>query len=348
MGTRAPAQDSPALTRLAVGAFHIRTGAAFGSIRHMQTPDRAPSPPRPRLWLLVLLGLACSGSHACPGTGPIKVLVPYSAGGSVDATTRVVARAASSRLGRPVTVVNVPGASGLIAIRQLLAAARDGCTVFSGSLNNVVLLPLQNPHAGFSTGELQPLARVGTSGLTLVANPSLGLRSLPDLRAAVAEGRTFKAGHPGMDSLQAVALKVLEGGLARPLVHVPYSGAGPLVSDLIAGHIDIAVLAQPAAVPLIARGAVVALDAARLPDGLPFLPWAGWFAAREVPSAALAPIRSALNGALEDSTVVRALSDLGVQVDRRSDERFVAEIAITAEQLKPLLASANRGASVGR
>lgn len=323
----------------------------MSSIGNMLGPHRSfiRPLPCPHRWVAaVLVGCAVTTampSLACPGSGPLSVLVPYAAGGSVDATTRAMARVVSVRMGRPISVVNVPGASGLIAVRQLLAAPADGCTLFSGSLNNVALLPLQNPRASYSSTDLQPLARIGVTGLTLVANPSLGLRDIDGLRAAAAKGRVLKAGHPGLDSLQAVALKIIEKQLATPLVHVPYSGAGPLITDLLGGHLDIAVLAQPAAVPLIRRGAVVALDVARLPDGTPFVSWSGWFAARDVQPAALAATRRGVDEALNDSGLIQTLSELGVKVEPTTREKFVQEIAATADRLRPLLAAANPGGS---
>jgi tripartite-type tricarboxylate transporter receptor subunit TctC len=285
---------------------------------------------------------------ACPGEGPINVLVPYAPGGSVDVTARIVARAVSQRLRRPLVVVNVPGASGVIAVRQLLAAPRDGCTLFGGSINTVVLAPLQNPRAGYTPGDLQPVGRIGATSLLLTASLASGLRDLATLQQAVRAGRPLRAGHPGTDSVQALALGLLEARLQTRFVQVPYGGAGPMTGDLVGGHIDLAAMTQPAALPLLRRGVLALVEVPVAPgDGLPSL-WNGWFVARGVAPAALVPLQQAMAAVLAEAPVVEALTALGVDVESRDAAALAAEVASTAGRVQQLLAARRPASSAER
>jgi len=263
--------------------------------------------------------------------------VPYAAGGSVDVTTRLVAKAVSARLGRSLLVLNVPGASGLIAVRRLLAAPLDGCTLLGATVNTVVIVPLLNPHAGFSSTDLAPVALVGETEMVLVASAQSELRDMTALDQAVRSARTLRAGHPGADSVQALALNVLEARLRTTFVKVPYSGAGMMVSDLAGGHIELAVLAKPAALPLVKRGVAVMLGTMRLGEGDPLPTWSGWFAARGVASSAVVPVRAAILQSLADPLLAGALAEMGMELNRVPPDALVDEIARSMHQVRRLL-----------
>jgi tripartite-type tricarboxylate transporter receptor subunit TctC len=279
------------------------------------------------------------GAVACPGDGPISVLVPYAAGGSLDVTTRLVAKAVSIRLGRSIVVMNAAGASGLIAVRRLLAAPLDGCTLLGATVNTVVILPAQNPHAGFSSTDLTPIALVGETEMVLVASVQSGLRDMAALKQAARSARALRAGHPGADSVQALALDALESRLQAHFVQVPYSGAGMMVGDLAGGHIELAVLAKPVAMPLVKRGMAVLLGTMRLNENDPLPTWSGWFAARGVASAAVMPVRQAMLQSLADPPLARALTEMGMDLDRVPAEALVDEVARSAHRVRHLLAA---------
>src|SRR5262249_26665160 len=113
-------------------------------------------------WCAALALCSALPVAACPPGRLLSVVVPYPAGGSLDVTTRVVADAAAHRLGRPVQVRNVPGASGLIGAREVANAAKDGCTILSGTVNTMVLIPLLEPHAGFRGSDFVPVSKIGS------------------------------------------------------------------------------------------------------------------------------------------------------------------------------------------
>lgn len=298
-----------------------------------------------RASLAIAAALFAAIAPACPPARALQVLVPYAVGGSVDVTTRAITRPLAERLGRPVTVLNVPGASGLVAVQRLMAAPRDGCTMFVGTPNSVVILPLRNPNAAFAPVDLVPVARVGSAGYVLVASVQSGLRDFASLDAAARAARPLRAGHPGADSVQALVLEQLSARLGTSLVFVAYGGAGPMSSDLAGGHIDLAVLAEPAAVPLIQRGAVLSLGPANILDGEPVPSWSGWFVARGVPAAAYDEVRRAMPEVLSDARVRSALADMGVDVAPTGVDEFSAEIQRAVARVRQLRPESVRGSA---
>jgi hypothetical protein len=127
-------------------------------------------------------------------------------------------------------------------------AAKDGCTILSGTVNTVVLIPLLDAHAGFTPSDFLPVAKIGSTGLALIAGTQSGAVHLADLHGEEAGlGRPLAIGHPGNSTLQAFAIDSIEDYLGMHFTHVPYSGSAALVGDLIGGRLDLAVVAMPVA-----------------------------------------------------------------------------------------------------
>lgn len=294
---------------------------------------------RQALLLAHLLGLA-QALWACPLDRALTVVVPYSAGGSVDGTTRVLAESLAKSLRRPIIVRNVPGASGLLAVREVLAAQPDGCTVLAGSLNTVVLVPILNPNANFRSSDLRPLAMLGTTQYHLLTNRRLNAQNMKELHAlSNTMSRPLAAGHPGRESLQALALSLLESRTGLRITQIPYSGAAPLLNDLVGGHVDVAVVAGPAAMRLAAHG-----DAKRIAiisdlDGLEHLEsWAGWFVPASVPRQVTIEVENALAEQVNDPGLIEKFKLQDVDLSSASDQAgFARRVALDEQRYGELL-----------
>lgn len=280
---------------------------------------------------------------ACPASRPLTVVVPYPAGGSLDATTRVIAAAVSERLQREVVVHDVPGASGAIGTREAAAAPTDGCTIVVGAINTLILVPMLNPQAGFRPSDFRPLAKVGRTELAVIAAPSFPPMRLTDLAAHTRSiGRPLNVGHPGNETVHALALALLERRVRAGLVPVPYAGSARMVSDLLGGHLDLAVVAMPVAMPLIHQHRVKTLGSFTPSEGFELDSWSGWFVAAGVPASATQAVQSALLDALNDEDVQRSLLRLGAPTPRRGEqERFAHDVRRSSERYTRLI-GANR------
>ncbi|KQP21970.1 tripartite tricarboxylate transporter substrate binding protein [Pseudorhodoferax sp. Leaf267] len=283
-------------------------------------------------WCALALWTAVPAAFACP-TGPISLVVPYPAGGSMDAVMRVVADAAGRAAERSFLVRNIGGASGAVAVQHVLRQPDDGCTVLAGNVNTVILAPFQMPHVGYTAQDLAPVGQVGSSDFVVIAASTLPVEGLEDLPGLVEQrGKALSAGHPGTETLQYMALPTIARQLRMDLLHVPYKGSSVLINDLIGGHIDMAVVAAPAATVAVERGQVKVL--ANLTQWMaspaggaqaPLVGWAGWFVAQGTPPAARAPLQAALRGALAMPEVQRKLQALGSAVPSAAQQQAFAE-----------------------
>lgn len=183
----------------------------------------------------------------------------------------------------------------------------------AGSLNNVVLAPLAQPHAGYRTADLVPVAKLGTTDMLVIASPQLGKRRLGDLRSDAfnADGQPLSVGHPGTETAQFLSLPAIERQLGFAFVHVPYKGAGPMVNDVLGGHLDLAIVNAPSVRKLVNEGRLVELAHVEpwlRQRGEPVVSgWAGWFVARATPEPLRRWLGRTLRAAMDEPDVRTAL-----------------------------------------
>lgn len=271
-----------------------------------------------RRWI-ALLGL-CAAMAASANTAyperPITLVVAYPAGGSTDTVARKWGEELGRQLGQPVVIENLGGAGGMIGARKVAQAPADGYTLLLGAVNEVVLSPLTNKSAPYRTADFKPVGIVGASPVVLLTGMGKPYRSLKDIAASGASGKArLSYGTPGRGTFQHIVMHALATRLKTDLLHIPYKGGAPFVTDLMGGQIDLILLPTVTALPNIAGDKMRALavssllrleSAPALPTFAESLPalrdfdfsiWAGLFAPRGTP----APIVERLNKALRDA-----------------------------------------------
>lgn len=263
---------------------------------------------------------------------PIKLIVPYAPGGSVDAFARVIAPALEARLKQAIVIENIQGAGGAIGISRLSKSAPDGYTIGMGIVSDVILAPLTDNTAAYTYRDLEAIAPLGNSGAGVIAKPSLGFRSLGDMIAyARANPGKLSYGATGAGSLPALAMEALKRQTKIDIAFVPYQSASKIALDVIGGHLDIAVAGVPGLIEHIKSGKVSGvgvLSQARdigAPDlpttastpelkGMDFYFWTGVFAPKSTPVPVLSKINTALADALADEKIRTRFRDLGVKI----------------------------------
>lgn len=175
---------------------------------------------------------------------PIRIIVPWSAGGGADAAARAVAAALSARLQQPILVENKPGASGAIGAAAAATAGADGYTLFLGNVDTNVVNPQLLPHIRYRPEDFEPIVEIGRLPMALVVRKGLRIASAADLVSAAraAPGR-MTYGTWGVGSVAHVAFAMLEQQAGIELHHVPYQGGAPTYAAVLGGHVDM-VLAQ--------------------------------------------------------------------------------------------------------
>ena len=224
----------------------------------------AASPSRPtrltrRVFPLAAIALAVAARAAlAQGTypdKPITLVVPNAAGGAADNLARSFAEEMSRRLRQSVVVENQGGASGAIAAQKVLRAAPDGSTLLFGTTSDVVINPIVTRSAGYAARDFTAIAKVGVTPMTLVARPNLGV-STPDQLVAMAKQKPngLSVGTTGSASLQAFATVAVQKAGGIDLLGVPYKGGAPIVTDLLGGTLDLAVITLPGALAQVRAG----------------------------------------------------------------------------------------------
>ena len=273
----------------------------------------------------------------------VKLIVPVPPGGSTDAVARLVTLRMQAILGQPVIIENQPGAGGLIAARAVAAANPDGYTLLIGGVGTLAIGPSVktpdfNPMAAFTT-----VGTVSTETMVLVVNPKVPANTLDAfVRYAKTSGGKLNYGSaPGITPHFVSELFKLKTG--ADIVHIPYKGAGPVVTDLLAGQIDMAFNTKSVLLQLVKQDRLRALavtSAARWPE-LPEVPtlteagifpyaievWWGIVGPAGLPRAVVARLNGAINEALRSTELRANFTNLGIEPRISTPQEFAALLA---------------------
>jgi tripartite-type tricarboxylate transporter receptor subunit TctC len=192
---------------------------------------------------------------------PIKLIVPFPAGGPADFFSRTLANGLGPELGEQVVLENRAGAGGSTGVDAVAKSAPDGYTIGLSSGSVLSAIPFMTSKFPFDwQKDLTLLTLVSRVREVLVVHPSLHVNTLPELVAyARANPRKISFGSAGTGTFTHMAVELLKIAAKIDLVHVPYRGAAPAVNDLLGGHIQMIVLDVPVLLPHIRSGAVKAL-----------------------------------------------------------------------------------------
>lgn len=287
--------------------------------------------------VLSTLGLAALGAaapalaQASYPSKPVRLLVGYAPGGSVDAVARVAADILSKHLDGTVVVENVPGAAGVVAAQRTATSAADGYTLLLGSSNELAATKFVNPAQKYDPAkDFTPIGITGSSPVVFVAGPHVPAKTLEEaLALAKAHPNKYSYGSSGVGSVLHFAGELLKQRAQVQLNHIPYRGTAALTSDLVGGTLDFGMLTPTAALPFIQSGRVVPLSvtsAARLPT-LPQVPtmgetpilkgyvMEGWFGVvgpRNLPADVAQKLTRALHKGLQEPEFRKRIENTGV------------------------------------
>jgi tripartite-type tricarboxylate transporter receptor subunit TctC len=193
---------------------------------------------------------------------PVKVVVPFAAGGSADRMGRLVAAGLSETFKQQFYVENRPGGGGAIASTAVMRADPDGYTlVIAGSASHITT-PAAVANVGYDpVKDFTHIAMIGGESYVLVANPALGVKSLADLMDRAKQGSApINVGSPGLGTLgQYIVEQLRRAGSMKGLNHIPYRGGAPLATDLLGNHVSVACLPIAVIYQHIANGSLVPL-----------------------------------------------------------------------------------------
>lgn len=294
-----------------------------------------------------LAGLCLSGAaqaaDAYPNK-PIRLIVPFAAGGTTDIVARVVAEGLGRELGQAVVVENRGGGGGSIGADALARSAPDGYTLGVATVSTMATNPATNPKTPYNPlKDFAPITNMVNVPNVLTVNPAVPAKSVAEfvalLKANPGKYSYASSGAGGIGHLDGELFKSLT---QTDMVHVPYRGSGPALNDVIAGQVNAQFDNLPSSMPHIQAGKLRALAIAA-PKRLPALPdvptfaegglpemdnmaWYGLVAPAGTPQAVIDRIHDATVKALKDPKIAQRLADGGSLVDGNTPAEYAAQI----------------------
>ena len=213
------------------------------------------------LWLacFALAGIGSAGAADYPSR-PVRWIIPYPAGGTTDVLARIMADFMSQRLGQPVVIENKPGAANNIATQAVISAPPDGYTMLQTATTNAINASFYEKLSFNFLRDIAPVGGFVTLPFVLIATPSFPAKTMPELIAyAKANPGKVNMGSFGTGTISHLAIELLKISAGIDLVHVPYRGGAPLVTDMFSGLVQTGIDALPNSLQHIQRGALRAL-----------------------------------------------------------------------------------------
>jgi tripartite-type tricarboxylate transporter receptor subunit TctC len=263
-------------------------------------------------------------------TRPVRIVVPAAPGGSFDALARILAQGLTERWPQRVIVENRPGGGGNIGAAAVAKAEPDGHTLLVWN-DTLLINPSLFKEVPFDPRrDFTPISLAVYSPNVLAAHPSTGWRSFADfLSAARAAPGKLSYGSPGTGSPGHLSFELLKQLASLDVLHVPYRGAGPAITDMVAGQIPMGMVAIPGAIGHVGSGALVALavTSRQRVTALPNVPtiaeagvpdyqinaFHGILGPAGIPTPVVARLEKDITAVLSDTQVTRKLVDLGFE-----------------------------------
>ena len=290
---------------------------------------------------------------------PIKIIVPYSPGGTTDLVARLVAQKLSERFGQPVLVDNKPGANGLIGADAVAKAAPDGYTLGIASPGtHAANASLYKTMPYDTIRDFTPVTLAVSAPMLLVVHPSLGVNSVKELIAAAkAKPGAISYASGGSGSSQHLAMELFKNMAGVDMTHVPYKGSAASYPDILGGTVKVEMDVLPTALPPVKAGRlkVLATGSSKRLAILPDLPtiaesgvpgyesssWYGFVAPANLPPALLQKLNGEIVRALREPDVKDKLVNAGVIVVAGTPQEFAAHIRSEMDKAARIIKTAN-------
>jgi tripartite-type tricarboxylate transporter receptor subunit TctC len=288
---------------------------------------------------------------------PVKIIVPFPAGGTADVMPRVFAEWLSRKWGQPVVIENKPGAAGNIGAEMVAKAEPDGYTLLSAPPPPLVINHNLYPRLGFDPTEFVPIAIMGRVPNALVVNPGVPFASVPELIAkAKADPGKITSATQGNGTTSHLTSELFQLMAGVRFQHVPYRGSAPALNDLVAGNVAIMFDNLGVSLALVKGGKLKLLAVATparmasLPDvptiaaTLPGFESAAWFAVvapPKTPAAIVGKINADINEALRQREIIERLTQLSAEPMGGTPQATAAYMREEVERWRRVIRSAN-------
>lgn len=309
----------------------------------------------------VLAALPAAGAHAAafPGSQPIRILVPATAGGSADIVARMLSMHMSTQLGVPVIVENIPGAGGTVGAAKAARAEPDGHTLLLGFTSNIGTAPVLMPNLSYDpVRDLAPVGRAVSVNLCIVGSsdlPANNMKELIELARSRASGSPLMYGAWGNGSAAHLTMEGVNFHAKAGMKMVPYKAEADVQRALLGNEVPVGVQTIGLLLPHLRAGKFKVLGVAArqrsalLPQvptlaeqGIPFdiSAWLGVFAPAHTPQPVLDSLAAAMRHALGQPDVIERTRAIGMDIDTMSRQEFTESIPKEIATWRQLISAA--------
>ena len=304
------------------------------------------------------IGLACADAAAQQYPNrPVKLVVPFPAGGPPDTIARLVADKASARLGQPVVIDNRPGAGATIGTRQVASAEPDGYTLLFSSTTSLSIGPAVFKNLDYDVKSFAPVASVSIGSMVVAITQSVPAKTVQELVAYAKANPGKLHNGAGVASPPHIAWGLFKITTGADVVFVPYRGMAQAMTDLVSGQIQMMIDGIGSLLPHIRDGkarAVAVTGTTRSPD-LPDVPtmiesgypdyvltfWTGVVAPANTPAAIVDKVNAAINDGLNSAEMNRSLAKFNVEPNIGSPQEFRSFLDTEAKKWGDIVKAAN-------
>jgi tripartite-type tricarboxylate transporter receptor subunit TctC len=311
-----------------------------------------------RLWALAIAMIASAAYGQDYPVKPITLVNPYAAGGPADLLARTIAAGMNDLIGQQVVILNKPGGATAIGAAFVAAAAPDGYTLLIAGASSHIVTPVLSKVTYDGIKDFAPVAMIANVPNVLVVRASLPVKSVPELVAlAKSKPAALNYGSVGNGSQPHLAAEMFKQMAGVNFTHVPYKGAAPAITDLLAEQIDLAFLNAPPLLQHIQSGKLTALAATtlkrarQLPDvptldelglrGFDVATWYGITAPAATPKPVVEKLTAVISKVLTSPDVVAKLTSQGAEIFLLPPKEFADYLQADAARLTKLIKSAN-------
>lgn len=288
---------------------------------------------------------------------PVRLIVGFGAGNTTDILARLIGQRLSEQLGQPFVIENRPGAGSNMGVQAVVHAPADGYTLLVVTSTNAISATLYDKLDFNLTHDIAPIASINRVPTVMVVNPSIPAKTIPEFIAyAKANPGKLNMASTGTGNLSHVSGELFKMMAGVDMVHVPYRGAAPALTDLLGGQVQVMFDTMPALIEHIRSGKLraLAVNTATRSPALPDLPtmsdfvpgyeasgWQGFGAPKNTPAEIISKLNKEINTALADPKIKTRLADLGATELAGSPADFGKLIAGETEKWGKVIHAAN-------
>jgi len=287
-------------------------------------------------------------------TRTIKLIVPFSAGGSTDIIARLTAEQMRKELGQTVVVENVGGAAGALGTMQGMNAAPDGYTLVIATVSTMIVYPAAHPKPQYSLDNFVPITNIASMPNIITVTPSFPAKDLKEFIEVLKKNPDkYSFATSGVGSINHMLGESFQAYTGTKLIHVPYKGSGPAMQDVMGGQVNILFDQFPSSKPHVDSGKLKGIGAIS-PQKIPGYPnimtmedaglkgfvdeaWYGLLAPKGTPPDVIAKITDAMKKSLANPELRARLEGVGARPVGNSPQEFAAQIRSEQERMKKLV-----------